>query len=116
MMYNTGPYPAHAGYYQGYATNEYPANGYPAHEPHGGPTRAYAAAVQQQPQLQLPSNPFLLVSAQPNPALTTSQKRNSQKQRRGLPMPAVPRVPQPMGNAVQPQETIPNVVEPPTSQ
>ena len=113
-MYNQGPYPTHAGYYQGYATNEYPANEYPAHEPHGGLIWAYAPTGQQQSQLQLPSNPFLPVPAQPNPALTRAQKRNSRKKRSGLPIPAVPRVPQPMGNAVKPQETILNVLQHPT--
>ena len=46
-MYNQGPYPTHAGYYQGYATNEYPANKYPAHEPQGGLIQAYAPTGQQ---------------------------------------------------------------------
>ena len=113
-MYNQGPYPTHAGYYQGYAANEYPVNEYPAHEPHRGPTWAYAPTRQQQPQLRPPSNPFLPVPAQPNPAYTIAQKRNSLKKRPGLSMPAVPRVPQPMGNAVQPQEVIPNVMQNPT--
>ena len=76
-MYNTGPYPAHAGYYHGYATNEYPANGYPAHEPHGGPTLVYAPTIQQQPHLQLPSNCFC--AAKPSIDQLTEAKQSEEE-------------------------------------
>ena len=98
-MYHHCPYPTHVGYQQGYVDYGEQSNGYPAYEPSGGPTRAYAPSGQTPPQD--PSNPFLLAPGQPNPVISSSKKRNNRKVRQHLTIPAVPRVPLPMGNAVK---------------
>ena len=92
------PYPTYVGYQQGYVVYAEQSNGYPAYEPNRGPTRAYAPSFQTPPQVL--SNPFLPAPGQSNPVISNSKKWNNRKKRQQLTLPAVPRVPQPMGNTV----------------
>ena len=110
-MHSNAPYATHMGYQHRYATYEEQGHDYPAYEPHGGPTPAYAPLVQHPPQTS--SNSFIPTSAQPIPALSSSQKRNSGKKRRGTPTSATPVVPQPMGNTVPTPEIVPRLPQNP---
>ena len=108
-MYSA-PYPTHRGYQHGYAYEEHE---YPEYAPQGGPTRTYGPPVQQQPQPA--SNPFLPATAQPTPAVSNSQKRNSRKKRQVALMSATPVVPQPLGNVAPTPVVLPTVSPNPTS-
>ena len=94
------PYPLNGGYQQHYADHhQYAAlqTGYSEYEtqkgPFGAQPHSYLAPTQ--------SNLFLPAPEHSNLEISKSRKRNNRKKRQQLALPAVPRVPQPMGNAAQ---------------
>ena len=107
-MYSA-PYPTHMGYQHGYVHEEH---AYPEYAPQGGPTRTYGPPAQHQPQPS--SNPFIPMPVQPSIVLSTAQKRNSRKKRRGVPLSATPVVPQPLGNAALTPEVLPKLPQNPS--
>ena len=66
----------------------YEEHEYPEYAPQGGPTRNYGPPAHQQPQPA--SNLFLPGTVQPAPVVSSSQKRNSRKKRRGALMSTTP--------------------------